>query len=205
MVRPVKTPVREQLLGTLRQSGWLRRADLDADGIHPRWLQRLTSEGLIERAGPGLYRRSEPPETTDATMFEACAAVPFGVVCLVSALVRHGLVTANPSLIDMAIPHRHWHPKVTYPPIRFYEFRPRLMKLGLERVSDPRGELRVFSAERSICDAFRLQRIVGKDVALEAIQTYVRRRSGRHLNDLLAMARETRVLRQLRPYVEALA
>lgn len=205
MARPSSTPIRKQLLGALRRDGWLRRADLDAEGIHPRWLQRLESEGVIERTGPGLYRRSEPPETTNETLFEACAAVPLGVVCLVSALVHHELVTANPSVIDMAIPHRHWHPRVTYPPIRFYEFRPHLMQLGLQRVPGARGrELRVFNTERSICDAFRLKRIVGKDIALEALQTYVRRRSGRHLNELITMARETQVYRQVRPYIEAL-
>ncbi len=205
MARPTHTSVRDHLLAELRRDGWLRRAALDAEGIHPRWLPRLESEGRIERAGPGLYRRSEPPETTDETLLEACAAVPYGVVCLVSALVHHELVTVNPPAIDMAIPRKRWHPRVTYPPIRFHEFRAHLMELGVQRVRGARGqELRVFNAERSICDAFRLKRIVGKDIAVEALRNHVRRRTGRRLNQLVAMARETHVYAQIRPYVEAL-
>lgn len=205
MRRDTRTDTRKHLLRQLERSGWLRRQDLDADGIHPRWLRRLQDEGVIERARAGLYRSTEAPETADQTLFEACAAVPEGVICLTSALAYQRLTTANPSAIEMAIPRDHWRPRVAYPPIRFYEFRPRLMRLGLELKRGPRRqELRVFNAERAICDAFRLRRIVGKDIALEALQAYLRRRSGRRVDDLLKMARATRVLRLIRPYVEAL-
>jgi len=205
MGRPATTDARAHLLRTLQRDGWLRRRDLDEAGIHARWLRRFQDEGLIERARAGLYRSTEAPETTDQTLFEACAAVPEGVICLTSALAHHQLTTANPSIIQMAIPRDRWRPTVTYPPIRFFEFRPRLMKLGIERIAGPRGqELRVFNAERAVCDAFRLRRIVGKDIALEALQTYLRRTSGRRIDDLLKMARETRVVQMIRPYVEAL-
>ena len=205
MSRDTTTDTRRHLLRELQRSGWLRRRDLDADGIHPRWLRRLQDEGVIARARAGLYRSTEAPETADQTLFEACATVPEGVICLTSALAYHRLTTANPSAMEMAIPRDHWRPRVTYPPIRFYEFRPRFMRLGLEVKHGPqRQQLRVFNAERAICDAFRLRRIVGKDIALEALQAYLRRRSGRRVDYLLRMARETRVLRIIRPYVEAL-
>lgn len=44
-----------------------------------------------------------------------------------------------------------------------------------------------------------------KDVALEALQTYLRRRSGRRVEPLLRVARATRVFNLIHPYVEALA
>jgi hypothetical protein len=205
MGRPSKTDPRKHLLRTLQRDGWLRRQDLDDAGIHARWLRRLQDEGLIERARPGLYRSTDAPETTDQTLFEACAVVPEGVICLTSALAYHQLTTANPSTIQMAIPRDRWRPSVTYPPIRFFEFRPRLMNLGIQRIAGPRGrELRVFNAERAVCDAFRLRRVVGKDIALEALQSYLRRGSRRRIDELLKMARETRVLHLVRPYAEAL-
>jgi len=206
MKRRTYANTRSLLIRKLKRAGWLRRRDLDKEGIHPRWLRRLRDEGVIERVGAGLYRSTEAPDSTDQSLVEACAAVPEGVVCLTSALAYHDLTTANPSVIQMAIPRGHWRPKLTYPPIRFYEFRPRLMHLGLDVTRRPeRGVIRVFNQERAICDAFRLRRIVGKDMALEALQTYVRRRSGRRLDPLLKMARATRVLHLVRPYVEALS
>ncbi|HEX9268730.1 MAG TPA: type IV toxin-antitoxin system AbiEi family antitoxin domain-containing protein, partial [Candidatus Limnocylindria bacterium] len=62
------------------------RRDLDAEHIHARWLRRLRDEGVIERVRAGIYRAAEPPETTDQTLFDACAVVPQGVVCMASAL-----------------------------------------------------------------------------------------------------------------------
>jgi len=207
MARRIDPAVRRRLLQRLQRDGWLRRQQLVAEGIHPRWLRRLEDDELIEKVRPGLYRSTQAPETTDRTLFDACAAVPAGVVCLTSALAYHELTTANPPAVQMAIPQGHWRPKVAYPPIEFFEFRPHLMKLGVEEVIGPRGaELRLFGPERAICDAFRLRRIVGKDVALEALQTYLRRRgSRRDINELMRVARATRVQRLIRPYVEALA
>lgn len=204
--RSIDLAVRERLLQRLRRDGWLRRQQLAAEGIHPRWLPRLQEEGLIEKVRPGLYRSTKVPETTDRTLFDACAAVPAGVVCLASALAYHELTTANPPAVQVAIPQGHWRPKVAYPPIEFFEFRPHLMKLGVAEVIGPRGtELRLFDVERAVCDAFRLRRIVGKDIALEALQNYLRRRGRRRdINELMRMARATRVERLIRPYVEAL-
>jgi predicted transcriptional regulator of viral defense system len=196
---------RERLLSKLHREGWLRRKDLITEGIHPRWLRQLQEAGSIARARAGLYRVADAPETTNQTLYDACTAVPDGVVCLVSALAYHGLTTANPSAVDIAVPRDHWQPRIVYPPVRFYEFRPRLIRLGLQRIRGRRGqELRVFDRERSICDAFRLRRIVGKDAALEALQIYLRSRRDRDIDTLFKMARETRVSRLIRPYVEAL-
>ncbi len=205
MPRRIDLAVRKRLLKRLHHAGWLRRQELVAEGIHPRWLRRLQDEELVEKVRPGLYRSTRVPETTDRTLYDACAAVPEGVVCLVSALAYHELTTANPAKVQMAIPQGHWRPIIAYPPIEYFEFRPHLMKLGVEEVIRRTEELRVFGPERSICDAFRLRRIVGKDIALEALQTYLRRRrSRRDINELMGMARATRVQRLIRPYVEAL-
>ena len=201
------TKTRARLLQRLKRGGgWLRHDDLAAERVHPRWLRRLQDEGVIERVRAGLYRTTAAPETTNQTLFEACAVVPEGVICLTSALAYHELTTANPSVIQMAIPRDRWRPKVAYPPIRFFEFRDRLMTLGVNEIRGSHGRtLRVFSAERAVCDAFRLRRIVGKDIALEALQTYLRRRSIRDLNELTKIARATRVLEQIRPYLEVLS
>jgi hypothetical protein len=201
---PTRTlSTRDRLISRLHKQGSLSRRDLDSEGVHPRWLRRLRDEGVIERVRAGVYRAAEAPETTDQGLFEACAAVPSGIVCMTSALAYHKLSTVNPSRIEMAIPRDHWKPVVEYPPIRFYEFRD--MTTGLEHVrGHGRAELSIFNPERSICDAFRLRHEIGKDIALEALQNYLRRRSGRRVEGLMRIARVTGVLNIIRPYVEAL-
>src|SRR5213593_1151411 len=155
------TPTRDRLLARLRRQGWLTRRDLDDEHIHARWLGRLVDDGVIERVSRGVYRAAGAPETTDETLFDACAAVPRGVVCLLSALAYHHLSTVNPSRIDIAVRRDERRPVVAYPPVAFHKFRD--MTTGLHRVAGPRGrELRIFDAGRTISDAFRLRREVGK-------------------------------------------
>lgn len=194
---------RSRLLARLRRQGWLRRRDLAAEHIHARWLRRLQDEHVIERVRPGVYRAAQPPETADQALVDACALVPEGVICMTSALAYHELSTVNPSQVQMALPRDHRKPVIMYPPIRFYEFRD--TTTGLERIRKSGTELRIFSPERSIADAFRLRHEIGKDVALEALQTYLRRRSGRRVDALLNVARRTGAFTVIRPYVEALA
>ena len=202
MARSTST-TRDRLLARLDRQGWLTRRDLDADRIHARWLGRLLAEGVIERVSRGVYRAAGAPQTSDETLFDACAAVPRGVVCLLSALAYHQLSTVNPTRIDIAVRRDDRRPVIEYPPIVFHKFRD--ITTGVQRVSGPRRrELRVFSAERTICDAFRLRHEIGKDVALEALQTYLRRRPRRNINSLLSTARKTGAYEVMRPYVEAL-
>jgi len=197
------TPTRDRLLARLRRQGWLTRRDLDDEHIHARWLGRLVDDGVIERVSRGVYRAAGAPETTDETLFDACAVVPRGVVCLLSALAYHHLSTVNPSRIDIAVRRDERRPVVAYPPVAFHKFRD--MTTGLHRVAGPRGrELRIFDAGRTISDAFRLRREVGKDVALEALQSYLRRRPRPNIDTLLATARKTGAYKSMRPYVEAL-
>ena len=63
-------------------------------------------------------------------------------------------------------------------------------------------KLRVYSAEKSVADAFKYRSKLGLDVALEALRTW-RGRRGAVVQRLLEQARVCRVERVMRPYLEA--
>lgn len=197
---------RDRALRAFRRSaGWLRQPEIRALGVHPRWLTRLVAEGTVERVCKGLYRLPSVPSSTDESFADIARAVPHGVVCLLSALAHHGLTTANPSEVYLAVPKGSWRPRVAYPPIRYFRFSPRMMRIGVERVRTRAGEFSVFDREKSICDALRHVHVVGRDVVLGALRAYLADRRARDVDKLLATARECRVERRLRPYLEALA
>ncbi len=203
---PRTTDTRRRALQAFRRNrGWLRQPDLRAYGVHPRWLSRLVAEGTVERVRKGLYRLPSVPSSTDESFADVARAVPHGVVCLLSALAYHGLTTANPSEVYLAVPKDTWRRRVAYPPIRYFRFSPKMMRIGVERVRTRAGEFRVFGREKSICDALRHAVVVGRDVVLEALRAYLADRRARDVDKLLAAARACRVERRLRPYLEALA
>lgn len=197
---------RQQLLQALRaHGGWLRQPDVLDLGVHPRWLSRLVEEGTIERVRKGLYRLPQDPETEYESFRDAAHAVPGGVVCLLSALTHYELTTSNPSEIYLAIPRTTWAPKVDYPPIRFFRFSPRMMDFGVEIVRTKRGSFSIFEREKTICDSLRHRTVVGQDVVIEALRTYLRSPRIRNIDRLIDTARRCRVEKRIRPYLEALA
>jgi predicted transcriptional regulator of viral defense system len=199
-------PGRKQLLRALRaHGGWLRQREALDLGVHPRWLSRLVEEGTIERVSKGLYRLPQDTPTTQASFVAAAHAVPSGVVCLLSALAYYELTTSNPSEVYLAIPRTAWAPKVEYPPIRFFRFSPRMMSFGVEVVRVSRDSFSVFNREKTICDSLRHRTVVGQDVVIEALRSYLRSPRIRNIDRLIATARRCRVEKRIRPYLEALA
>lgn len=199
-------PGRKRLLRALRSNGgWLRQREALDLGVHPRWLSRLVEEGTIERVSKGLYRLPQETQTTYASFIAAAHAVPVGVVCLLSALEYYELTTSNPSEIYLAIPRTAWAPKVDYPPIRFFRFSPRMMAFGVEVVPMSGDSFSIFDREKTICDSLRHRSVVGQDVVIEALRSYLRSPRIRNIDRLIKTARRCRVEKRIRPYLEALA
>ncbi len=62
--------------------------------------------------------------------------------------------------------------------------------------------VRVFSAAKTVADCFKFRNRIGLDVAIEALQDYVRNHGS--ITDLSRFAKVDRVERVMAPYVEAL-
>jgi predicted transcriptional regulator of viral defense system len=182
------------------RGGWLRQPDLLGAGYHPRWLDRLESEKVIFRVRRGLYKLAQMPVHARGSLVDACRAVPGGILCLLSALSVHDLTEANPPEVYLAIGRGTWAPRVAYPPLRYFRFTDRQLRLGAMNAPGP---LRVFDREKTICDCIRHRKVVGNDLMIAALRRYLARK-GRDLDRLVRMSRECRVEKQLHSYLEAL-
>jgi predicted transcriptional regulator of viral defense system len=134
-------------------------------------------------------------------LLDACAAVPEGVICLVSALAFHGLTTTIPNAVWMAIPRNAWTPRLTFP-TRFVRMGDRSMGKGVEMIRLEGQRLKIYSRARTVCDALRFRDKIGVEVALEALKTFLRQ--GGLPDDLFQWETTCRVQGILRPYLEAM-
>ena len=169
--------------------------------ISDRQLRRLLADGQITALSRGLYRKSD--WLGDDDLIEIAAKSPNATICLRSALARHELIDDIPSAIDIALPRGSWTPETTAP-VRWRHFDRDTFDLGRESL-DIGGDrsIGIYSAERSIIDAFRLRHLEGADLANEALKRWLRR--GGQPSDLLGMARSfSRVLTGLRKTMEIL-
>jgi predicted transcriptional regulator of viral defense system len=169
--------------------------------ISERQLRRLIKDGSVIALSRGLYRKSD--WLGDEDLIEIAAKAPQATLCLRSALARHDLIDDIPAEIDIAIPRGSWTPKVI-PPVRWRHFDPDTFEIGRGRldIGADRG-IGIYSAERSIIDAFRMRHIEGGDLAIEALKRWLRR--GGQPSELLRMARSfPRALTAIREALEIL-
>jgi predicted transcriptional regulator of viral defense system len=153
--------------------------------ISERQLRRLVKDGKVIALSRGLYRKSD--WLGDEDLIEIAAKAPQATLCLRSALARHDLIDDIPAEIDIAIPRGSWTPEVI-PPVRWRHFDADTFEIGRGRldISEDRC-IGIYSAERSIIDAFRMRHLEGGDLAIEALKRWLRR--GGQPSELLRMAR----------------
>lgn len=178
--------------------------ELAAVGIHRQVLTRLVAEGRIERVARGVYRLAEMPITEHHGLAVAAAAVPQGVVCLLSALQFHGIGTQLPAEVWMALDRRAWRPKVSYPPLRIVRFTGGALTEGVEVHAIEGREVKVYGVAKTVADCFKYRSKVGLDVALEALRDAWRTKRFT-MDELDRYAAICRVQRVMRPYLESLA
>ncbi len=194
---------REQLLRLARRRGSLATRDVVAAGIHRQVLSRLVREGELERVARGQYRLPATPVTEHHGLAMAAAAVPQGVVCLLSALGFHGIGTQLPSEIWLAIDRRARRPALPYPPLRVVRFTGEALTKGIETHRVEGQTVRVYALAKTVADCFKYRNKVGLDVALEALREAWRDRRFT-MDEMDRYARICRVQHVMRPYIEAL-
>ncbi len=162
---------------------------------------RLARAGELRKLRPGVYHPADREIWMHQNLIDACAAVPEGVICLVSALSYHGLTTTIPNAAWMAIPRNAWTPKLTFP-ARFIRMGDRSLREGIETIRIEGRRVQMTCKARTVCDALRFRDKVGVEVALEALKTFLRQ--GGLPDELIKWETVCRVRGILRPYLEAM-
>ncbi|MGL5862861.1 MAG: type IV toxin-antitoxin system AbiEi family antitoxin domain-containing protein [Phycicoccus sp.] len=151
---------------------------LDA-GLTRSLLQRLVREGDLERLGRGVFLRGGSVDMVDTDLVEIAVRAPAATICLTSALTRHGLTDEIPPVVDIALPREQWLPTVTAR-VAWHRFAEDTFAIGRQNLivagSQTTGAVTIglYSAERSIIDAFRTRGTTGFDLAIEALRRWLR-------------------------------
>ena len=196
------TTDRDRAVKLARRRQGVTARELVEARIHTQVLTRLVAEGGLERVARGLYRLPEHPVTEHHGLAIAAAAVPHGVVCLLSALQYHGLGTQLPSQIWMAIDRRARRPVLRYPPLRLVRNSGAALSEGVESYAIEGREVRVYNVPKTLADCFKYRNKIGLDVALEALRDGWSQRK-LTMDALWHHASIDRVANVMRPYLES--
>lgn len=195
---------RARVLKLARRRQGVTSRELSQAGVHRQVLTRLVASGQLERIARGLYRLPQQSITEHHGLAVAAAAVPHGVICLLSALQYHGVGTQLPAEIWMAIDRRARGPTLRYPPLRIVRYTGAALTAGVERHVLEGRRVKIYSVAKTLADCFKYRNKIGLDVALEALRDAWRTRRFT-MDQLDRYAAICRVHRVMRPYIEALA
>lgn len=161
-------------------------SDARRHGLSEHRLRALRDGGALESPRRGLYLRADA-NAADPDLLEIAARAPEATLCLRSALARHDLIDDIPYEIDIALPRGRRTPR-TAAPARWHHFDKSTFHIGRQAVELSHGlDLGLYSPERCIVDAFRLQHHEGSELATDALKAWLRRQEAKPA-DLLALA-----------------
>lgn len=194
---------RERTLKLARRRQGVTARELAAAGVHRQVLTRLVEAGELERVIRGVYRLPDHPVSEHHGLVLASAAVPHGVICLLSALQFHGIGTQLPSEVWIAIDRRARRPALKYPPLRVVRYSGAALSEGVESHRIEGQAVKVYNVAKTLADCFKYRNKIGLDVALEALREAWRARRFT-MDELHRYAAICRVERVMRPYLDAL-
>jgi predicted transcriptional regulator of viral defense system len=201
--RRTKEAFKKETVTFRQRGGVLRTSEATRLGLNRKTLYAMRDAGLLEPISRGLYRLRELPPLGNPDLVTIAKRVPHGVVCLISALAYHELTTQVPHEIHVALLKGSEPPRIEYPPVHLYWFSGAAFGEGIETHKIDGVPVRIYSPEKTIADCFKFRHKIGMDVVLEALHTW-REQRGRNVETLLRHARNCRVERVMRPYLEAL-
>ena len=192
----------QRVLDLAHQKGLLRTSDLDAIEAPRVVLTRLTSAGLLDKVGRGLYRLPSHTGSEHEGLAVVATKVPQAVFCLLTALQFHELTTQLPRQVWIAMPRGSHVPRLDYPPLKMVQMTGDVYAAGVEEHQRDGVTLRVYGAAKTVVDCFKHRNKIGLDVALEALRD-VRAKRKAMADDLWRYAKLCRVTNVMRPYLEA--
>lgn len=159
-------------------------------GIARHDIYRLRDEGLLRVLSRGVMQPVDGDPAANTEFAALAARVPNGTICLNSGLSYWELSDELPDTIHLAVPRgAHW-PTIDTPAMTPHRFAAKTFAVErVERRTDAAEPFWIYSPERCLVDAMRLQHAVGRDVALSALTRYARRSDGELLR-LNALARQ---------------
>ena len=183
---------------------FFRPRDLESLDISYYDLQSLVREGVVEKIGHGLYRHTRAPITENFTLAAVAAQVPDSVVCLLSALRYHEIGTQAPDAVWLAIPRGKRPPRVALAGLRLVTVSGAALTYGVDTVKVEGVVARITNPARTIVDCFRFRRLVGHDVAIEALHDGLRSRKANR-DQIVRTADVLRATNTVTPQLQALS
>jgi predicted transcriptional regulator of viral defense system len=189
-----------KLISMAHRKGQLRIVDLAQIGASRNYLSSLSKQGIFRRIARGVYVLADQISENE-TLQAVTAAVPHGVICLLSALQFHEITPQMPMETWIAIERNQAIPKIKDFAIRIVRLELNYFDCGIEEHQIQGAAVRVYSPAKTVVDCFKFRNKIGIDVAREALKESLAQ-SKATIDEIYRYAKICRMLNVMRPYLE---
>lgn len=190
----------EKIIDLARKRGVIRAADVEETGASRTLLPHLVDKGVLRRVSRGAYALADyQPE--HETLLAAAAAVPHGVICLLSALQFHEITTQMPMETWIAIRRGTRMPTGKGINLQVVKLTGPAFSEGIEEHDTDGIRIRVYSTAKTVVDCFKFRNRIGLDVAREALRDALAQRKATR-DEIWRLAKCCRMSHVMRPYLE---
>ena len=185
------------------KGGIAKAADFVDAGIRAVDVVNMCNAGYLDRVRHGYYQMAEKDEATEEQLM--ATLLPFGVVCVESALFHYGYSDFAPRKWSIAVPRTVSRSKLDVDalPLQTYFVQQDLYELG-KTTGDFHGvTLPVYDRERTISDCFKYRSRLDTELFSKALNAYVNDPK-KNLNNLSVYAKRLRVYKKVIELMEVL-
>ena len=178
-------------------------AEARKTGAPSQSLTRLCRNGTIQRVARGVYINPQSVSEYDEIK-TVSKVIPYGVICLISALKYHNLTSQLPHQTWLAIPQGRRRKIISYPEVTYISLSPPCYNFGIEEHTHDGVTFKVYSIAKTIADCFKFRNKIGLDVALEVLREAKVDRKATN-TQIIEAAKVCRVAKIIMPYLEVLS
>ncbi|MCM1268438.1 MAG: type IV toxin-antitoxin system AbiEi family antitoxin domain-containing protein [Bacteroidales bacterium] len=182
-------------------NGTVTTAMVVAAGFSRGNIKYLVDKGMIEKSARGVYIL---PEVWSDEIFNLQNRFKRGIYSHETALFLWDLTDRTPNKYYMTFPMNYNLTKPKEENIRCIQCKREFYDLGIAEASTPGGNVvKVYSAERTLCDILRPHSHMDIQVVSEAFKHYAAK-SNKNIPILAEYAKILKVEKKLRSYLEVL-
>jgi predicted transcriptional regulator of viral defense system len=184
-----------------RGQGLVLTSDAVLAGLHRGQLSALVKAGQLKHAKRGVYIVAGGIEDELFTIQQHAKKIFYSHE---TALFLHGLTDRTPTQYSVTVPSSYKPSRAVKDACKVYYIKKELICLGKIEMPSGMGHTVIsYDIERTVCDIVRSRSKIDKQIFLDAIKNYARRKDA-DLNKLYRYAREFHIDKVLRQYLEVL-
>lgn len=180
-----------------------KTSDFKNVGLTNYDIAKLCKNGVIKRIRNGFYQLPNNYNISEEQLISNL--LPYGTVCVESALFHYGYSDFAPREWAIAVPrtYRNQISNIQEVPIKAYYIQKNIIELG-KTIGNFNGvTLPVYDRERTICDCFKYRSRLDNEIFNKAINAYVKD-DKKNLNNLSAYSQKLHVYKKVTELMEVL-